>query len=137
RHCRVAPVDGAARGAEERGGPRMRTLLTLSLLLALVTAASAQQLTKVGRHITSATTTTLVAGSTGSSPLALFHGSLCVDAGGVQTGVTLQDSAGTNLVGTGVKWVIPAGACLVMVYKGSPYFNGTAVGRGLQVVTDA
>lgn len=113
----------------------VRWLIVLSLLLLLTTPAVAQPLlTKATAHITSATTTTVVTGVSGVI-IGLWSASICVDTGGAQSTITLQDSGGTNLIGTGIVYVVTGGACLWFPYRGSPYPYQTAAGTGLQIVT--
>lgn len=112
-----------------------RWWLALFLVL-LLPAPSLAQALRPTAHITSQTTTTLVS-AVAAKQVQLNAGSLCVDAGGAATGITLQSTAGTNLFGTGVVWVVPAGACLNFFARpqGGFYGNPTAVGTGLAVVT--
>lgn len=115
-----------------------RLVVPLVLLLLLATVASAQnvRLARTCAHITSATTTTLVAATSGVS-IELWSFFIYVDNGGVATTVTLRDSAGTNLAGTNVAWPLAAGSSFTGAYRGQRYFNATAAGTGLQIVTSA
>src|SRR5437660_12071775 len=85
-------------------------------------------------HITTQTTTTLVTGVSGQT-VTFYSGSLCVDGNGATTGITLQDSAATNLIGSGIVYVLTAGQCLTFPTRGDPYGVPTGSGNGLQVVT--
>lgn len=115
-----------------------RLLVALLFLLAAVLPAGAQQYRQATAHITTQTTTTVHAAVTGKR-LAVVAGSVCVDANGTATGIALQDSAGTNLFGTGIVWVVGAGACLNFPLRGTgapvPYGRPTALSTSLQVVT--
>jgi hypothetical protein len=87
-------------------------------------------------HITSATTTTILAGVAGQA-ISIQGGFICTDAGGVATNVTIQDGAGTNLFGTGVLFVPAIGSCLTIPLRTDLWGIPTAVGQSLQVVTSA
>jgi hypothetical protein len=91
---------------------------------------------RVSAHISAATTTTLQAAVAGQK-ISIQGGSVCVDAGGVTTGITLQDGAGTNLVGTGVVYALGAGQCLTLPLRPDLWYTLTAVGQSLQLVTGA
>lgn len=108
--------------------------LVLILLLALASPAAAQHFAAATAHITSQTTTTVATAVSGAS-ITILGGSICVDANGASTGVAIQDAGGTNLFGTGIVWVIPAGACLNFPYRGFAYGKPGAVGSNLQIVT--
>jgi len=109
-------------------------LIALAVLCLGVPGQAAAQSARPAAHITSQTTTTLVAGVAGKT-VGILSGSVCVDANGSSTGITFQDSNGTNLVGTGVVYVLPAGSCFWFPTRSDPYFNLTASGAGLQIVT--
>jgi hypothetical protein len=114
-----------------------RFALSLLLILALVSAASGQGqplVTHWGAHITTATTTTLVAAVTGGT-IGVWSFSACVAAGGTQTTITLQDGAGTNLIGTSVTYPLQPGTCYVAPFRGRQWFTSTASGQALQIVT--
>ena len=114
-----------------------RILLMAAFLLALPICAHAQNLTRVGGQISSATTTTVVAGVSGQR-IQIIDGSVCVAAGGVQTAITIQDSTAVNYIGTSAVYTLAAGSCLNFLYKGNTgYGTGTTAGAGLQVVTGA
>lgn len=115
----------------------MRRVLALALLLLLATPAWAQAPAfRVGFHITSATTTTLLTGVTGQK-IVIQGGSICVDAGATATNITIQDSTPTNLVGTGVVYALAAGQCLIFPRVQDLYYVPTAAGASLQLVTSA
>jgi hypothetical protein len=104
------------------------------LLLAAPAGAQGPKLTKATAHIVAATTTTVVAGASGVI-IGIWSASICVDAGGAQTSVTIQDSAGTNLVGPNVVYVLPAGSCWWAPLRSVQYPFNTGAGRGVQIVT--
>jgi hypothetical protein len=111
-------------------------VLAACLLLALALPASAQpRLRRCTAHITSATTTTPTgcAAVTGGI-IELWSASICVDAGGTATSITLQDGAGTNLIGPSVVYPIPAGACFVL-QRSTQAWYATAAGQALRIVT--
>jgi len=108
--------------------------LIIALLCATLPADAQPFLTKVGAHITTATTTTLVAGTAGRS-IEIFHMSICLDNAGTAGAITIQDSAALNLVGTGVVYVLGPNTCLTMPFKGRSYFLPTGAGNGLQIVS--
>lgn len=113
------------------------TVVSILLMFAsLAPTAEAQNLRRASARITSATTTTLAAAVAGTS-MQIFDGSVCVDSGGVATTVTLQDTGGTNLVGSNIVYQLAPGTCLWMNYKGTPYFRATTSGTGLAIVTGA
>src|SRR5437899_7607077 len=89
----------------------MRRLIAVLVLVLASPAWAAGPSFRVGAHITTQTTTTIVTGVAGQT-VSLQGGSICVDANGVTTGITIQDSGATNLVGTGVVYVLSAGQCL-------------------------
>lgn len=109
--------------------------LVVGLLLLMPGVGGAQSL-RPSAHITTQTTTVLVAPVAGQQ-VQVYSGSLCVDANGTATGIALQSTAGTNILGTNLVYVIPAGACLWFPTKPNNQFYGipTAAGTGLQVVT--
>lgn len=113
----------------------MRLLIAVLFLLAAVVPAGAQRYLQGTAHITSQTTTTVLSNAGTTQRLAIMAGSLCVDTGGATTALTLQDSAGLNLFGTGVVWTIGAGSCVNLPYRGFLYGVPTGAGRSLQVVT--
>lgn len=123
--------------------PRRALLALLLLLLASALPAGAQivgPFKTFGAHITSQTTTTLVAAVTART-LALYSLSACVDGNGAATSVTVQDTAGTNLVGTGVVYVVNPGQCFTWPMRVGAS-TGTSIplgyitnGLGLQLVT--
>jgi len=110
-----------------------RWWLLLPLLL-LVPAPGYADLKQVGVHIATQTSTTIVAAVTGQKTQ-LQSGSICVDSNGVETGITIQDGANTNLVGTGVVWVLGPGQCLWFPPLAGGYFSPTATGQTFQVKT--
>lgn len=115
----------------------MRTILALLLILLCAPPAWAQAPSfRIGAHITSATTTTVLAGVAGQK-IVIQGGSICVDGNGVTTQITIQDSTPTNLVGTSVVYVLVAGQCLVFPRVTDLYYVPTAAGAGLQLVTGA
>ena len=111
----------------------MRRALAL-LLLAFWASSVWADAARTGARITSQTTTTLVAAKDGQVIL-IFAGSICVDANGATTGITLQDSGGTNIIGTGVVYVLAPGQCLSLPRTHDLYYNATASGTSLQLVT--
>ncbi len=114
----------------------MKRLLVGLLLLLLVTPAWATEL-RVTAHITSQTTTVLVAAVAGKF-VVIRAGSVCVDSNGADTGVALQSTAGANLVGTSVVYVIAAGQCLFLPRSSRLsdfYYTPSAIGTGFQIVT--
>ena len=114
----------------------MRRLAAAVLLVLLsVSSVGAQRFPQATSHISTQTTTTVLTNSSTTKRLSIMAGSLCVDMGGATTSVTLQDSGGTNLFGSGVVWVIAAGSCLNFPYRGFYYGIRTGVGLNLQVVT--
>jgi hypothetical protein len=117
---------------------RLRRILSLALLGALVAswAFAAGPEFRVGLRITTATTTTVLAGVAGQT-IGIYGGSICVDTGGVTTGITLQDSTPTNVIGTSVVYALAAGQCLTIPRDRNPWYNITAAGTTLQVVTGA
>jgi len=111
-----------------------RWLLSILVFLVVVTPLEAAgPFYLVGLHITSQTTTALQAAAA-SKTVSIISGSLCVDGNGATTGLTIQDTAGTNLFGTNVVYVLNAGQCLIWPRSGQPY-QVTTAGLGLQVVT--
>lgn len=111
--------------------------VVLVLLAALLTPASAAGPSfRGGAHITSATTTTLVTGVAGQS-VSIQTLFICVDAGGAATNVTIQDSAGTNLVGASVVFAVGVAQCIFFPRVQGSWFNAGAAGNGLQIVTSA
>lgn len=118
---------------------RVAGLLTLVLvLLAAVVPAGSQgfKLQRAPIHITSATTTTVVAGVAGRQ-IEIRDLFLRVDNGGVATTVTFQDSAGTNLLGTGVTFVLGTDQSLDWPLRPLPIgrLALTGAGNGFQIVT--
>ena len=113
----------------------MRYLVTLLVLLALLLPSSgtADEL-RPAAHITSQTTTVMVAAVTGKQ-VQLMAGSICLDGNGATTGVAIQDTGGTNIIGTSVVYVLAAGECLYFPRSNAPYGQVTASGTGLQIVT--
>lgn len=116
---------------------RKTPLLLLLLLGLLAFHASAQpiNLQRSAVHISTATTTTLVAAVTGG-PIEVWTLSVCVQTGGTTTTITLVDGAGTNLIGTSVTYVLAPGTCFVAPYRGFRYFAATAVSQALRLVTN-
>lgn len=114
-----------------------RFLLSLALLAlcAAPTLAEAQSV-RVGARITTQTTTIVIA-AVASKTVAVTYLSICLDSGATATGVALQDTAGTNIVGTGIVYLLAAGQCLVFPSRNDPYFVLTASGTGLQIVSSA
>jgi len=110
-----------------------RWWLLLPLLL-LYPAPGEADLKQVGAHIASQTTTTIVSAVAGQK-VQLQSGTLCVDSNGAETGITIQDGANTNLVGTSVVWVIGPGQCLWFPLQSGGYFNPTASGQSFQIKT--
>ena len=114
----------------------MRVLLVLLVLMLMAAPVSATDL-RPGVRITSATTTQIVAAVAGQT-IAVLSGSICVDADGVATNITLQSSTPTNLIGTSVVYHLAAGTCLIFPYRGNqPYGSIAVAGTALQVVTSA
>lgn len=114
-------------------------LLALLLVLAFVGGGDAQNLfiQKVQARVASATTTTLVAAVAGAA-VEIYSVSICLELAGVATSLTLQDTAGTNLVASSATYALPnAGACLYAPLRNRRYFNPTAAGTGLALVTSA
>lgn len=102
-------------GAERAAWALRRAgIAALLLLLLLATLPAGAQLLgpykTFGAHITSQTTTTLVA-AVSARTVVLYSLSACVDGNGATTSFTVQDTAGTNLVGTGVVYVVNPGQC--------------------------
>lgn len=121
------------------GVPMKRIALVLLLVLLLVIPAGAQNLNvqRVQARVASATTTTLVGAVAGTS-VEVYSVSICLEGAGVATNLTLQDTAGTNLVASSATYALPnPGACLVAPLRNRRYFNPTAAGTGLQLVTSA
>ena len=117
-----------------------RLLVALLFLLAWALPSSAQHFIQGTAHITTQTTTTVQLNPqplAGSVPRALtiMAGSICVDAGGATTAVTIQDSLGLNLFGPGIVWPLQAASCLNFPFRGFAYGLPTGVGRNVQVVT--
>ncbi len=110
-----------------------RALLLGLLVLASFTPASAAYKT-LGGTITTQTTTTLLAGVSGKT-IDVYGFSFCVDGNGATTSLTLRDSSGTNLIGTGYVVVLTPGQCwgLTTIKDLVRYQVGT--GLGLQLVT--
>ena len=115
--------------------------MALRLLLALLMGLSAAGVGRLGAaelrptaRVTSQTTTTLVTAVSGQT-IGVTGGSICIDANGVTTGLKLQDSAGTNIVGTGIVYVLSPGQCWVFPRTSNPYFTIIGGGLGLQLVT--
>lgn len=119
-----------------------RIVLVVLLALASALPASAQNilLRSCTAHIVSATTTTLTGcGAVTDRTYSIYTLSVCLGAGGVSTNVTVQDSAGTNLIGPNQVYPLPnPGACLVSdPYRGFRFWSSTAAGTGIQIVTSA
>jgi hypothetical protein len=112
----------------------MTRLAVLLCLLLASTAAAAGPEIRATAHITSQTTTALVA-AVASQSVSIYGGSICVDANGATTGITIVSSAGTNLVGTGMVYVLGAGQCLWLPTRQAPYYTVTASGTGLSLIT--
>ena len=103
----------------------------LALVLPVVVSADSAL---IGKRITTQTTTTLLAGVAGQH-IFLLQGSICIDGNGVVTGITIQDSTPSNLVGTSVVYVLSPGACYTLFPRQAPYLSPTADGKDLQLVT--
>jgi hypothetical protein len=117
----------------------MRRLALIACLVVLAVpswAADTGPAFRPTAHITSQATTHLVTDVAGTKVTVLVA-LICVDAGGAAAGVALQDTAGTNIFGSGVVWVIPIGGCLTLPAKPNNAFWGqpTASGKGLDIVT--
>ena len=112
---------------------RLAVALLLLCLLALPVAAAGPEL-RPGVHISSQTTTAIVA-AVASQSVSIYGGSICVDANGATTGITIVSSAATNLVGTNVVYVLGAGQCLWLPTRQAPYYTPTASGTGLSLIT--
>ena len=102
-------------------------------LLVSATLAGAAYRT-AGGQISSQTTTTLIA-AVAAKKIDVYGFSFCVDGNGATTSLTLQDSGGTNLIGTGYVIVLTPGQCwtLATIKDFQRYQVGT--GLGLQLVT--
>src|SRR5262245_37141827 len=113
-----------------------RFVLALAAVALLTVPAWAY--TRNSNHISSATTTTVVAAVAGQN-ISVWSLSACVDNAGTATNVTIQDSASTNLIGTNVVYALGAGTCLTFLRSDrnhGPHLVVTS-GLGLQVVTSA
>lgn len=115
-----------------------RYLVWVLIALALLASASLAHAdeVRVGKHITSATTTTVLTG-VASKTILIVGGHICIDGNGVATGITLQDSTPTNLVGTSVVYVLNPGQCLAFGRAGGGYYVPTGAAKDLQLVTGA
>lgn len=111
-----------------------RWLVLLLLLLIPTSGFSAGPALIATAHISTQTTTHLVAAVAGQS-VSIYGGSICVDANGATTGVALQSTAGTNVMGTNVVYVLAVGTCYWFPRSDAPYGNVTALGTGLDLVT--
>lgn len=111
-----------------------RFLFGILVATALLPASALAQNVLVGKHITTQTTTALVAAVAGQS-VYLYQGSICVDANGVTTGVAIVDTTAVNLAGTNVVWVLAPGSCLTFFPRNTWYFTPTVSGRGLSLIT--
>lgn len=113
----------------------MRRLAILVALLLLFPTSGMADALRPTAHITSQTNTTLVSAVSGKQ-VQINQGSICVDGNGAATGITLASTAGTNVFGTGVVWVLNAGQCLWFAPRsGGFYGTPTAAGTGLRVTT--
>jgi len=109
-------------------------MLLSGVVLSSGSVVAEPQSIRATAHITSQTTTTLVAAVTGQQ-IQIHGGSICVDANGATTGVALEDSGATNLVGTGVVYVLGTGQCWYFPRDGKPWIGVVGAGLGLNLVT--
>lgn len=111
-------------------------LVTLIVAVLLLPSTGTAQVPagRVTARITSQTTTIVVA-AVAAKRVQLLSGSVCVDGNGAAAGVALQDTAGTNIIGTGMVYVINPGNCLWFQPPNQIAYTPTASGTGLQVVT--
>lgn len=107
--------------------------LMIFMVVGLPLLAEAEALRPTA-HISTQTTTVLVAGIAGKT-IEMNLGLICVDANGATTGITLQDTTGVNLIGTNVVLVMSAGQCFGFGRSGDPFFTVVTTGRGLNIVT--
>ena len=115
--------------------PLGRLLAAIFFVLVAVVPAGAQRYRQGTAHITTQTTTTIITNLQTTRALTIMAGSVCVDADGGTTAVTIRDSTGLNLFGTGTVWVLSAGSCLNFPYRGYLYGVPTGLGASIQLVT--
>jgi hypothetical protein len=96
---------------------------------------------RVGVRITTATTTVILAASA-SKVIRVYGGSVCVDAGGVQTTVTLEDNSGSPIdlfsgTTTTTPYQLAPGQCLDLTPPMAGTYTGKPLtaGQNFQIVT--
>ena len=104
------------------------------VLPVLAACTSSAPSLRCSNNITSQTTTTITAAVAGKT-ISIQGGSICVDANGAATGVALQDSDGTNLVGTSVVYVLGVGQCWYFPRDTKPWLSVVGAGLGLAIAT--
>jgi len=104
------------------------------VLPAVAACTSSGPSLRCSNRITSQTTTTITA-AVAAKRISIHGGSICVDGNGVTTGVALQDSDATNLVGTSVVYVLLAGQCWYFPRDTKPWVSVVGAGLGLDIAT--